>query len=393
MVIILILIGLYAAAVIYTSVWGWAHKLIDRKQYNADLHELRNKEIEFEERVQDKTAKLASAEEMLNRLAEEKSKGFPSLSLAYAEFKMMQSELLASHLETKKQPALRAAEEVRKVAKEKRSVDERLKQLEYLVRYYESLIPGLSDLEEDDVNDAIAELEDEQEVDPVSRWISTEEYNKLSPKERNQLALNNYWLHRKKSAWIVGRDYERYVGYKYEIAGYHVQYHGIEKGKKDLGRDLIAVSKDRKEVRIIQCKHWKKEKEIQINHLYQLFGSATDYKFFRQEKLPLALFQEDAKIIPVFWTSAKLRPNAREASRLLGIEIHEGEPLDKSYPCIKCNYSKTNKEKIYHLPFDQQYDRTKIEDELLECYVSTVTEAEAKGYRRAYRWHGDKSSG
>jgi hypothetical protein len=39
----------------------------------------------------------------------------------------------------------------------------------------------------------------------------------------------------------------------------------------------------------------------------------------------------------------------------------------------------------YHLPFDQQYDRTKIIPALDECYVRTVAEAEERGFRRAFR--------
>ena len=56
---------------------------------------------------------------------------------------------------------------------------------------------------------------------------------------------------------------------------------------------------------------------------------------------------------------------------------------------IKCNISKTG-EKIYHLPFDQQYDRVEISPNKGECYVYTVKEAEDRGFRRAFRWVSDK---
>jgi len=45
--------------------------------------------------------------------------------------------------------------------------------------------------------------------------------------------------------------------------------------------------------------------------------------------------------------------------------------------------------KIYHLPFDQQYDSTIIKYKN-ECYVETIAEAEALGFRRAFRWRGDQ---
>ena len=50
---------------------------------------------------------------------------------------------------------------------------------------------------------------------------------------------------------------------------------------------------------------------------------------------------------------------------------------------IKCNNAH-NGEKIYHLPFDQQYDKIKIREN--DLYVQTVIEAEELGYRRAKRW-------
>jgi len=58
----------------------------------------------------------------------------------------------------------------------------------------------------------------------------------------------------------------------------------------------------------------------------------------------------------------------------LAIRYAEKYPL-KSYPCIKCNVSRKDGTKIYHLPFDQQYDRTLVEEERNECYVENVSEA------------------
>ena len=40
---------------------------------------------------------------------------------------------------------------------------------------------------------------------------------------------------------------------------------------------------------------------------------------------------------------------------------------------------------IYHLPFDQQLDTTRIDISKGECYAYTVKEAVEKGFRRAYK--------
>ena len=44
-----------------------------------------------------------------------------------------------------------------------------------------------------------------------------------------------------------------------------------------------------------------------------------------------------------------------------------------------------NDEKIYHLPFDQQYDNVTIKTNSDEMYVSTIKEAERQGFRHAMK--------
>lgn len=90
--------------------------------------------------------------------------------------------------------------------------------------------------------------------------------------------------------------------------------------------------------------------------------------------------------MPVFYTSTKLSETAKSFADSLNIEVHEEVPL-KIYPMIKCNISQRTGERIYHLPFDQQYDNIKI-DPPNEFIALTVAEAHAAGFRRAFRWHG-----
>jgi hypothetical protein len=54
--------------------------------------------------------------------------------------------------------------------------------------------------------------------------------------------------------------------------------------------------------------------------------------------------------------------------------------------------SETTKEKIYHLPFDQQYDKTIIIKNSGEFYAKDVKEAVSKGFRRAFRYMGQPTS-
>jgi ATP synthase F1 gamma subunit len=72
---------------------------------------------------------------------------------------------------------------------------------------------------------------------------------------------------------------------------------------------------------------------------------------------------------------------AKEFANKLGVMYKEW--LMGEYPMIKCNIN--NSEKIYHLPFDQQYWRTIIEPEKGEFYAMTVKEATQAGFRRAFK--------
>lgn len=98
--------------------------------------------------------------------------------------------------------------------------------------------------------------------------------------------------------------------------------------------------------------------------------------------------QED-NLIPetvkgIFITSTTLSETARKFANILGIEVIENKEMS-DFPRIKCNINMGNK--IYHLPFDQQYDRTEI-TEPGEFYAYTVKEAEQHGFRRAFRHSG-----
>jgi len=86
-------------------------------------------------------------------------------------------------------------------------------------------------------------------------------------------------------------------------------------------------------------------------------------------------------------STTSLSGEAKIVANKLGVKV-VNEQL-KRYPMIKCNVNHSDKEKIYHLPFDQQYDRIVIGDNLGESYVDTIEQAEKLGFRRAYKWSGN----
>lgn len=342
----------------------------------------------------------------LEELAKQKSQGFPWLAEAYAEYFYLTDLEMAKYLEYKKHPAHKSAEVVKMIAAERRIAEKMYRILKYKLEYYENLFPWLVDFGEEDIDDLIRQTVEkmqtgekgiEELTDAVAIYTTEGEREavskrKLSKQELFQRALDRYWQ-KKKSRWEIGRDYERYTGYLYEKKGYSVYYQGIVEGYEDLGRDLVAIKGD--DIEIVQCKYWSQEKTIHEKHIFQLFGTTVEYWIKNGNKdegkspqptlFPELLSQD--RIKATFITSTKLSEKANEFAKALQVHVIENFPFQK-YPCIKCNVSMRNGEKIYHLPFDQQYDRTLIKEEKNECYVETVKEAEALGFRRAFRWHG-----
>ncbi len=278
-------------------------------------------------------------------------------------------------LRLKKRPAIKAAEQVKEISQEKRELVRKYKEMEYQLQFYEGLFPWLEEFKTLPGPEAAAYVQGtDTDYDYVRNWLSPEEYTKLSTAEKNQLALDRY-MKRKKSDWDVGIEYERYVGSLYERSGYRVTYNGATQGLSDMGRDIIAVKEDA--TRVIQCKRWAKEKEIHEKHIFQLYGTTV-----------LMRLEKGTRCVGVFVTTARLSPIAKKCAEFLGIKYTE-EFAYKDYPMIKCNVSKTG-EKIYHLPFDQQYDRVQISGKDGAMFAWTVEEAEKNGFRRAHRWIPEK---
>ena len=364
----------------------------DKKRELEELLSLLNQEKsrfeEYSKNEKNDIAKKIAWDEKLfigvKQMAKERQIGFPWLAQAYDDLFSLRDRELINYLRNKQRPAVRASEIVIEQTRQKRKALKEKKIAEYIIAYYENIAPFLIDLKEevDIATDQERELQKEYSEDELqdetTRYLTKEEYRELPTVEKNQMALDRF-KKRPKSKWLIGKMYERYVGYIYEKRGYNVDYVGIFKGFEDLGRDLICSKDDG--LIIIQCKNWSRFKTIYEKHIFQFFGTVFQYKDENPKK----------NVQAIFYSSTKLSDLARRFAKELKIELEENFKYDNDYPCIKCNISRINNEKIYHLPFDQQYDNVKIEPEKGEFYCSAIEEAENKGFRRAFRYKGIKN--
>ena len=279
------------------------------------------------------------------------------------------------------QKRLEKVKSIREIRKDAKAMVAKNLDAKYQLGYILELFPNLADVIECDFRQLpVVNVSELSDYDSSRDYLSKEEYAALSVTERNQLALDRYINSHNKSKWQIGRDYELYVGYQYRNKGYDVDYFGSYMGLEDLGRDIIAKKDDT--ALIIQCKYWSSTKQIHEKHITQLYGTMVSYCIENQV--------EQANVKGVLVTNIQLSEMAKKMASFLDIQYAENFPMGK-YPCIKCNigHSENGETKIYHLPFDLQYDSAKI-NKPGEFYAMTVAEAEEAGFRRTFKWFGSK---
>lgn len=281
------------------------------------------------------------------------------------------------------QERAKKVKDIRKLRIETKEYLEQYKIYEYQLSYLLNLFPDLADVLDTDYRSLPSSLSiSDVEHEAVRDYLSQEEYNALPSSARNQLALDRYLDSHRKSNWQIGRDYENYIGYELESREFDVSYVGSLMKKEDLGRDLIA--KKNGHVYVVQCKYWSATKTIHEKHIAQLYGTVVTYCI--ENNLTLG-----KDVTGMVVTNIDYSEMAKKFANMLGIQLYSSVPLG-SFPMIKCNIGRNEHgetTRVYHLPFDQQYDSVIIDRRKGELTALTIREAESLGFRRAHKWHGE----
>jgi len=350
------------------------------EQQGNVIHDVKK---EFKRTKESHEVTVKQKDQLFEQIKEKNNESLEYISSLIADHLTLQYEISAKFLETKKNPAHQEAQRIRELKEASKEIVQRNKMLQYKYEFLFQLFPDL-ELYVDDV-ESISELSNLNNLgeladatDRTRYYLSKEEYSSLSENERNQLALDRY-VKSQKSKWQIGRDYELFIGYEYSKNGWNVEHFGIERQLKDMGRDLIVTKGD--EIHIIQCKYWAQQKLIHEKHIAQLYGTTVQF---------ILSSHSQKKVLPVFATNISLSDTARSFAKYLGVKLIENKSMTE-FPRIKCNINRDEdgtETKIYHLPMDQQYDRTKICNKG-EFFAFTVQEAVNAGFRRAWRWYGN----
>ena len=249
-----------------------------RKRITLELSQKRLKlshDIEnFEKYRNAKSKELQEKEKLLILSKAVSVKNFPIIADMFTDYQLAYDEYIEHYLRYKRPPARTAADNVKLLRQQKKEILAHLYAYKWELKYIKDLIPWIEDIEDEVIVPTNQDYEVNPNIDPATRWLTPEDYNNLPTVEKYQRALNHY-MRRKKNSWEAGQEYERYIGYLYEKAGYQVTYYGSEKGLEDLGRDLIC--KLNNITLVIQCKRWATNKTIHEKHINQLFGTTVMY--------------------------------------------------------------------------------------------------------------------
>lgn len=373
-------------------------KLSDTKKYNQSISSEISKKLQLlDEKINIISHKekslLTKENEVLEKihyfknLYDDTFSSINWLSERYSDFQFLVDE--KSIIYPKYKSASKCSDAQREFAKTNKELRKRNIELELQLRKAEKSFPEISEIIELRLNDEKIDDENLNTTEKIDILVNVIDQKNLTKKEILEKALENY-ITRQKSKTEIGRDYERYIGYLYEKKGYKVEYHGIKNSYDDLGIDLICTKVY--ETLLIQCKNWKKSKVIHENSINQLFGTAMKYflQDSKQNTIKPGEIPFTNTIKPLFITTTNLSERAKEFANIRQVETLQ-IPFDKEYPRIKCNFGKDEyglETKIYHLPFDQMYDKINIIKNG-GLYVKTITEAEERGFRKAFRWRGE----
>lgn len=375
------------------------------KLYNDCKKELENEREDFKRKITVQKAELCYEKDVVQKKYDDlkrnlelrneeldllfkcELKYFPHIAGVISDYLTYDLEILAKGLDWGSDvKRIKKVASIRELRAEAKLQIQEARIAYYQLEYLKQIFPGIEDVLEipcDELREIQRIHVSDEEIlsynDGTKDYLSKEEWDTLSPRERNQLALDRYIASKKKSKWQIGRDYELFVGYTYEKKGYYVDYFGSYQKLEDLGRDLIVQKGI--DTAIVQCKYWSKEKLIHEKHITQLYGTTVSYCC--ENNIPLG------SVKSILITNISLSDTAKKMAEYLGVKYKEHFEMGE-YPRIKCNIGKDeygNPTMIYHLPMDQQYDSVKIEKNG-EFFAFTVEEAERAGFRRAYKWFG-----
>ena len=287
-------------------------------------------------------------------LIKEKSIKYPWLAKVFSDYTELRAEQRLSQIE--KYTGTKTMNVLTEFKNKNTNLIKKCKELEYQLNFYNHLLPWIKEL-------GITPIEIYEKLNHLNE-LEKEKYKQITKQALSD--SENYKIN--KENWELGLEFERFVGYLYELKGYIVEYTGAIYKFGDMGRDLIA--KNTNETLIIQCKRWSNEYTIHEKHVFQLYGTKKLYE----------LEHKFENVKAVFVATNTLTETAKNIAKNLNIEVQEHIKII-NYPKIKCKITE-NGEKLYFTPTDNYYDKLQMILSNGDLYVTTIKEAERLGFKK-----------
>jgi integrase len=167
---------------------------LDMVEFKAE--EIRHGIGELTRQAAQDLERLDREHEIVDGLIENRTNAYELVASVWADYERARTNMEAGELEAKQRPAPKAAEALRAKGRELAEARRQTKLAEYIVELYEWHFPWLTELRADGADESYlregGRTADEAEDDPVSDWLTAEEFRSLPSAERNQRALDRY---------------------------------------------------------------------------------------------------------------------------------------------------------------------------------------------------------
>lgn len=191
----------------------------------------------------------------------------------------------------------------------------------------------------------------------------------------------------------AGDRYERYLGYLYERAGWQVEYYGLTEGVANSNRGIDLICTKGGAIHFVQTKYWSDGVAAKTN-----INNVID-RIVKNMQNVVEKRRIQGNVQAVLAAKPKLSAEVEAYAAEQGVWLLDNLPV-QPYPLVKCHTGKRGSKK-YFLPFLQDKNPAKYEEikqgawepyDLVEmnrangdCYVHTIEEAEALGYKYSNR--------
>jgi len=175
----------------------------------------------------------------------------------------------------------------------------------------------------------------------------------------------------------IGIVYEQQLEYHYNMAGYHVNLHGIKQTRNDEGVDHILIKNGK--TSLVQAKAYRNNSSLSVSDLDMIYGNLNDFYTKHVNNLSLVIGNLERVILTVPSSETLSRECKSHAERIgLAVEV---VPIREDWPKYKCITS--SKKKVFYAPGTGNYSAVEMLSKKDRFWADSLEEAYGKNYKQS----------